>query len=324
MAESKWTDMQSQSYYEGTARQRAHYLMDEGSFQELAGPDQQITSPHLPILGEAVSFDDGIVTGVGRIGGRVTFLISQEGRFIGGSVGEIGGAKMVGTLSLALKLYEKTRARYPNDNARQPAVVISFDTGGVRLHEANAGLLAHAEVMELLQKCRNKVPVISLVGSRLGCFGGMGFVAAAADLMVMSDLGRIGLTGPEVIEEVMGKHEFDASDRALIYRTTGGKHKYVLGDCAYLVDDSFQGFRDRLVEILTMPYQEIEAKRTIGTMELVNEQLGLVGLAAKLKPKDARDVWAYFGNEESDELADMSYAQFMDSVKTRKGGFTHG
>jgi malonate decarboxylase beta subunit len=151
----------------------------------------------------------------------------------------------------------------------------------------------------------------------------MGFVAAAADLVIMSDLGRIGLTGPEVIEEVMGKHEFDASDRALIYRTTGGKHKYVLGNCTYLVDDSFQGFRDRLMEILTMPYQEIEAKRSIGTMELVNEQLDLVSLAAKLKPQDARDVWAYFGNAKSDALDDMSYTQFMDSVKTRKGGFTH-
>ena len=324
MAESKWAEMQSKSFYEASARQRANYLMDEGSFFELAGPEQQITSPHLPILGEAVSFDDGIVTGVGRMGGRTTFLISQEGRFIGGSVGEIGGAKMAGTLSLALELYEKTRARYPNDEARQPAVVISFETGGVRLHEANAGLLAHAEVMELLQKCRNKVPVISVVGSRLGCFGGMGFIAVATDLVVMSELGRIGLTGPEVIEEVMGKSEFDASDRALIYRTTGGKHKYILGDCAYLACDSFQGFRDRLVEILTLPYREIAGKRSIGNMELVNEQLGLVGLATKLQPKDARDVWAYFGNEDSDAFADMSYAEFMDSVKTRKGGFAHG
>ena len=323
MTRSKWAEMQSKSFYEASARQRANYLMDEGSFFELAGPEQQITSPHLSVLGEAVSFDDGIVTGIGRMGGRPTFIISQEGRFIGGSVGEIGGAKMVGTLSLALELYEKTKARYPGDDTLQPAVVISFETGGVRLQEANAGLLAHAEVMELLQKCRNEVPVISVVGSRLGCFGGMGFVAVATDVLVMSELGRIGLTGPEVIEEVMGKREFDASDRALIYRTTGGKHKYILGDCAYLACDSFQGFRDRLVEVLTKPYQEIVAKRSIGNMELVNEQLSLVELATKLQPKDARDVWAYFGNGESDALTDMSYGEFMNSVKTRKGGIGH-
>ena len=319
-----WADMQPKSFYEATARQRAKYLMDEGSFQELAGPDQQVTSPHLPALGEAVSFDDGIVTGVGRIGGRPTFLISQEGRFIGGSVGEIGGAKMVGTLALALELYEKTSVRYPNDLSRQPAVVISFETGGVRLHEANAGLLAHAEVIEMLQKCRNKVPVISVVGSKLGCFGGMGFVSVATDLVIMSDLGRIGLTGPEVIEEVMGKREFDSSNRALIYRTTGGKHKYIMGDCAYLVDDSFQGFRSRLIEILKMPYEEIAAKRSIGSMELVSEQVDLVRLASELKPKDARDVWTHFGNTDSYMIPNMTYAEFMNSAKTRKGGPAHG
>jgi hypothetical protein len=42
--------------------------------------------------------------------------------------------------------------------------------------------------------------------------------------------GRIGLTGPEVIEQEMGKDEFDASNKALVYRTTGAKHKYIIQD----------------------------------------------------------------------------------------------
>ena len=78
---------QKMSFLEANARQRANWLVDEGSFTELLGPQDRMTSPHLPALGEAVSFDDGVVTGVGHIGTRPVFVISHEGRFIGGAVG---------------------------------------------------------------------------------------------------------------------------------------------------------------------------------------------------------------------------------------------
>jgi len=317
---TNWTEMQRKSFYESTARERARNLMDEGTFRELAGPELAITSPHLSELGEAVSFDDGVVTAAGKIGHRPVFVISQEGQFIGGSVGEVGGAKMVGAFAAALALYEKAREKYLGDEKRAPAVIISFDTGGVRLHEANAGLLAHAEVMEQIQSCRGKIPVISLVGSRVGCFGGMGFVAAATDILIMSERGRIGLTGPEVIEEVMGKKEFNASDRALIYRTTGGKNRYIMGDCAHLVEDSIQAFRAKLAEVLALPLDQISLNRSIGSMNLVAMHLERTQLAARLKPKDARDVWAYFGNAEPHVIPDMYCNDFLQKAKTAKGG----
>lgn len=309
-----------QSFYEASARQRAEYLVDEGTFRELAGPQDELTSPHLPVLGEAVAFDDGVVAGIGKMAGRTVFVISQEGRFIGGSVGEVGGAKMAGAFNLALEHHEKVREKYPQDwDRRGPAVVISFETGGVRLHEANAGLLAHAEVMELISKCRGKVPVLSLVGSKLGCFGGMGFVSVAADAVIMSERGRIGLTGPEVIEEVMGKKEFDSSDRALIYRTTGGKQKYILGDCALLVEDSIMAFREAVRDTLALPYAQIAAMRVIGDEALVEEQLELVALAAALKPKDAMDLWRHYGNPQPEAIPDMDLDTFKNTVFTRKG-----
>lgn len=316
----KWEELQDQSFYESTARQRAVNLADKGTFTELLAPIDKMTSPHLPVLGEAVSFDDGVVTGVGKMGNRPVFIISQEGRFIGGAVGEVHGAKMTAIFRLALQCYDKIREKYPDDyESRSPAVVISFDTGGVRLHEANAGLLAHAEVMEQIQHCRGKLPVIGLVGSKVGCFGGMGFVSVAADLVIMSALGRIGLTGPEVIEEAMGKKEFDASDRGLIYRITGGKHKYIMGDAAYLVEDTIGAFRKQISEVLKMSYGDIQKHRSIGSLALAEEQLGLVKLAVELKPKDASDVWAYFGNKMSGEIPDMPYDMFMREVKVRPG-----
>ena len=95
---------------------------------------------------------------------------------------------MVGALMLADELAAQT-----TDPARRPIVLISFETGGVRLHEANAGLLAHAECMDMLQTLRGRVrSVVAMIGSKIGCFGGMGFVAAATDIIVMSESGRPG------------------------------------------------------------------------------------------------------------------------------------
>lgn len=314
-------DGQKLSFLEATARERAQLLVDEGTFRELLGPQDRMTSPHLPALGEAVSFDDGVVTGVGLVGTRPVFIISQEGRFIGGAVGEVHGAKMVGAFRLALKAYEDARKRHPNDlDAYRPAVIISFETGGVRLHEANAGLLAHAEVMDMIQDTKGKLPVISLIGSKVGCFGGMGFVAAATDAIIMSPQGRLGLTGPEVIEQEMGKDEFDAGDKSLISRTTGGKHKYIMRDCNALVDDNMGAFRKALCEILALPYESVCKFRRIGSYELVKEQISLVNLAAEMNPRDAKDVWAYYGNTEPAQLPELETTEFLAAASRRPEG----
>ena len=313
---AKWDTLQETSFLDANARDRALGIVDKGSFTELAGPRDTLQSPHLPLMGEAVAFDDGIVTGVGKIGKRPVFVASQEGRFIGGAVGEVHGAKFVEILRLARQAYATMRGKRPamNDN-EGPVVVISFETGGVRLHESNAGLLAHAEVMDQLQDCRGKVPVIALVGSRVGSFGGMGFVTAATDVIIMSQFGRIGLTGPEVIEQEMGKDEFDSSDRALVFRTTGGKHKYIMGDCNYLVEDTIAAFRAQVAEVLVKPMSELAAMRRIGSLALVKKQLNGVALSVSLAPKDSRDVWQYAGNPEPGALVDMSTADFLKTVK---------
>lgn len=313
---AKWDALQAKSFLEANARDRAIGIVDKSTFTELAGPMDRLQSPHLPLLGEAVEFDDGIVTGVGRIGKRPVFAASQEGRFIGGSVGEVHGAKMANIIRLAIESHATMKAAYPAmRDTEGPAVVISFETGGVRLHEANAGLLAHAEVVEQIQNCRGRVPVVALVGSRVGCFGGMGFVAAQTDVIIMSQFGRIGLTGPEVIEQEMGKDEFDASDRALVFRTTGGKHKYIMGDANYLVEDSVAAFRERLAAVLQLPMAAISAMRRIGTPGLARRQLNYVRLSATLRPNDSRDVWKHAGNADPDALIDMSAADFCETAK---------
>ena len=287
-----WNELEKSSFFDANARERAVGLCDKGTFTELLGPQDRFESPHLPVLGTAVEFDDGTVTGVGLIGKHPVFVVSMEGKFIGGAIGEVNGAKMVNTLRLALKAAKDIKAAHADDyDVRRPLVAISFETGGVRLHEANAGLLAHAEVMDAIQDCRRILPIVAVVGSKVGCFGGMGFVAAATDVIVMNEEGRIGLTGPEVIEQEMGKDEFDASNKALVYRTTGAKHKYIIGDCNYLVEDTVGDFKAALAEVADLSMEAIEKMRRIGSLELVQEQQGLVKLVAEMQPKDSMDLW---------------------------------
>lgn len=272
------------SYAECPARERLARLLDEGSFHEWLPPAERVTSPHLAQLGVPKAFDDGVAVGRARLGGRPVFVAAQEGAFMGGGVGEVHGAKLVGMLRRALR-------------DKPDAVLLLADSGGVRLHEANAGLIAVSEVMRAVLDVRAAgIPVIVLVGSANGCFGGMGIVARCTDHVVMSDVGRLAMSGPEVIEASHGVEEFDAKDRALVWRTTGGKHRWLSGDCDALVEDDVAAFRAAAIAALDaskpVTAEALEAEHALlaarlallpegfdGDEEAIRlwEQLGVVG-----------------------------------------------
>ncbi|BAL23909.1 biotin-independent malonate decarboxylase subunit beta [Azoarcus sp. KH32C] len=226
------------SYFEASARTRVAALVDEGSFTEFCPPELRMTSPHLARLDAPVGFDDGVVVGRASVGGRPVLLAAQEGKFNGGAVGEVHGAKIRGLLERALR-------------DRPAAVLLLVDSGGVRLHEANAGLIAISEIMRAVLAVQAAgIPVIALVGGSCGAFGGMGIVTRLCDEVIMSEEGRLGLSGPEVIETVKGVGEFDSRDRSLVWRVTGGKLRRALGEATALVDDDASSFREAVVGCL--------------------------------------------------------------------------
>ncbi len=317
MNKSNWESLQTQSFNRASARARARGLLDPGAFRETLGPPAMCTSPHLPALGEIAEFDDGMVAGVGLMAGRPVFMVSMEGGFFGGGIGEVNGAKMFAAIRLAVETGAALEKQHggPLPDSRRPAVVISFDSGGVRLHEANAGLLAHAEIIDAIQDARAQgVPLIALCGGRIGAFGGMGFVIMAADVIIMNEQGRIGLTGPEVIEQEMGPAEFDASDRALVWRTTGGKHRYIMGDCDYLVEDSIGAFRRQAQAVLRLDRPTIAGMRKTGAPALVRREKRRVALAAQGEIKDSADLWRRAGNASPAALTEMTLAEFLEKV----------
>src|SRR5260370_28275118 len=73
---------------------------------------------------------------------------------------------------------------------------------------------------------RKHAPVICLTAGTVGCFGGMSLAVGLASYVVMTREARLGMNGPEVIEQENGVEEFDSSDRALIWAIHGGEQRY--------------------------------------------------------------------------------------------------
>jgi malonate decarboxylase beta subunit len=284
------------SYAECSARERIARLLDPGSFHEWLPPAERVTSPHLAQLGVPCAFDDGVAIGRATLNGRPVFVAAQEGAFMGGGVGEVHGAKLVGLLRRALR-------------DRPDAVLLLAESGGVRLHEANAGLIAVSEVMRALLDVRAAgVPVLVLIGGANGCFGGMGIVARCADHVVMSDVGRLAMSGPEVIEASHGVDEFDSRDRALVWRTTGGKHRWLIGDCDALVEDDVDAFRAAAVEALgaarAVTLDVLEAEHA-----LLSERLALMADAGE--GDEAQQLWSRLGVADAARVSDLD----VDAVR---------
>ncbi|TWB88975.1 malonate decarboxylase beta subunit [Bradyrhizobium macuxiense] len=289
----------SLSWYEASARQRIDALVDPGSFVEFIGPEQREMSPHLAIFDLPEQFDDGIVIGRGRLDSSPVFVAAQEGRFMGGAFGEVHGAKLTGLLRAARTLRQD--------------VLILFDTGGVRLQEANAGELAIAEIMRAIVEARRAgVNVIGVIGGRAGCYGGGSLIAGTCSRLIVSEQGRISVSGPEVIETNKGIEEFDSRDRALVWRTMGGKHRYLIGGADAFVDDEAQAVRQAAIDAL-------EVTRGYGVANLEAEQSRLERRLQRFgAARDAVDVWQALGIDKPTDIPALPTDAFLAAANNRE------
>jgi len=290
------------SYYEASARERVAGILDPASFGEILPPSDRVASPHLRALDLPAAFDDGVVIGSGRLDGRAVLIAAQEGGFMGGAVGEVHGAKIVGLLERAVLEH-------------CDAALLLLESGGVRLQEANAGLIAVSEVMRAILAARaSGIAVLATIGGQYGCFGGMGIAARCCSAIVMSEEGRLGLSGPEVIETANGVEEFDSRDRALVWRTVGGKHRYLIGDCDRLVDDEIDEFRTALIDLMRDP-PALTLADVAREHEMLTQRIEWFGDLA-----DARDVWRALGWDEPEQVSALDASEFTRYAATRRAG----
>ena len=236
------TLLAKQSFIELNARQRAKALLDENSFRELLDPFTRMMSPWLPKQNIVPQADDGVVVAKGTLEQRPVVVISIEGNFQGGSLGEVGGAKIAGALELAA---EDNRKGIPT------AAILLLETGGVRLQEANLGLAAIAEIQAAIVALRQYQPVIAVIAGSVGCFGGMSIAAGLCSYLIMTQEGRLGLNGPQVIEQEAGVQEYDSKDRPFIWSVTGGQQRYASGLVDAFVQDDRQQIKQQVLQYLT-------------------------------------------------------------------------
>ncbi|MFX9501759.1 biotin-independent malonate decarboxylase subunit beta [Acinetobacter baumannii] len=277
------TDIQSllnkQDFIELSARERAKALLDEGTFRELLDPFARVMSPWLVKQNIVPQADDGVVVAKGSIQERPVVLISIEGLFQGGSLGEVGGAKIAGALELAVE-----------DNLKgiPTAAILLLETGGVRLQEANLGLAAIAEIQAAIVNLRQYQPVIAVVAGSVGCFGGMSIAAGLCSYIVMTQEGRLGLNGPQVIEQEAGVQEYNTKDRPFIWSITGGNQRFASGLADAYVDDDRQKIRQRVIDYLT---QGVPHQHRSSNYSFYLEKLQQVDTAEQITPAQVQALY---------------------------------
>lgn len=283
------TGVARRSFIELSARERARAVLDGGTFRELLGPFDRLVSPWLTEQGVVPQADDGVVVARGEIGGRSAVVLAVEPAFQGGGIGEVGGAKIAGALELARRDHDRGRTVLP---------VILFETGGVRLQEANLGLAATAEINAAVSALRPAVPVVGVSAGMVGCFGGMAITAGLCSYLILTRQARLGLNGPQVIEQEAGVEEFDAEDRALIYAITGGEQRFETGVADALVEDDVGRIRANVRAAFSLGVPNVHRS---GQTERYR---GLVEDAAGSPPADPASLRGSWGRSEvSDALA---------------------
>lgn len=270
-----------QSFIELDARERAEVLFDAGTARELAGPFDHMESPWLAMQGVTPQADDGCVVMKGRISGQPAVVIALEGAFQGGSLGEVSGEKFAAALDLACA---------DNERGVRTHAVMLLETGGVRLQEANLGLAAIAEIMASILVLRRHVPVICVIAGTVGCFGGMSLAAGLSSYIVMTREARLGMNGPEVIEQTSGVEEFDSRDRTLIWAVNGGEQRFATGLADALVEDDTRQMREAVQGFLA---KGVPAVHRSSEAALYRGRIAALDASRQWDPKELRATWKH-------------------------------
>jgi acetyl-CoA carboxylase carboxyltransferase component len=171
-----------------TARERLDLLLDPGTFKEL---DVFVTHRTSDFGMDEKKFPgDGVVTGYGKVDGRLVYVFSQDFTVFGGSLGEMFAEKVVKVMDLAM---------------RNGAPFIGLnDSGGARIQEGVLSLGGYAEIFFRNVLASGVIPQISAIMGP--CAGGAVYSPAMTDfIMMVKGTSHMFITGPEVIKAVTGE-----------------------------------------------------------------------------------------------------------------------
>ncbi len=170
-----------------SARERLALLLDRKSFRE-SGLFAKHNGRFFGMDGKELPAD-GVVTGRGRVDGRLVHVASQDFTVVGGSAGEVHGDKIADTMKCSLK-------------TGSPFVFIN-DSGGARVQEGVGSLAGYARIFYQNVMLSGVVPQISLICGP--CAGGAAYSPALTDFIIQTHDAQMFITGPAVIKQVTGE-----------------------------------------------------------------------------------------------------------------------
>jgi propionyl-CoA carboxylase beta chain len=271
-----------------TARERIHFLLDEGSFEEIGA----LVTHRCTDFGmtEQQVLGDGVVTGYGTVSGRLVYVFAQDFTVFGGSLSETHAEKICKVMDLALK-------------NGAPMIGLN-DSGGARIQEGVNSLGGYADIFYRNVQSSGVIPQISAI---LGpCAGGAVYSPAMTDFILMVEgSSYMFVTGPNVVKTVTNEEvSSEALGGAQTHATKSGVTHLVAAndvDCIHKIKQLLSYMPQNCMDTVpNLPY-------TIG--EEFREELSAIVPENANQPYDMRDVIKGIVDAESFFEVQESYAE---------------
>lgn len=282
-----------------TARERIQYLLDENSFIEF---DAFVQSryPNTDAPG------DGVVTGYGRIDGRLVYVYAQDFTVVGGSLGEMHAKKICKVLDLAMKM-------------GAPVIGLN-DSGGARIPEAVDALSGYGNIFYRNTIASGVVPQISAIMGP--CAGGAVYSPALTDFIFMSDkTSYMFITGPQVIKTVTGEEVTSENlGGAMVHNKTSGVAHFVYPD-EY---QTLMGIRKLVSYLPSSNRSEIPLIATEDDVNRINDELNDIMPESSNRAYEMKDIIKTVVDDNDFFEIQPYYAQNFITGFGRIGGKTVG
>lgn len=253
-----------------TARERLDLLLDPGSFKEL---DVFVTHRTSDFGMEDKKFPgDGVVTGHGKVDGRLVYVFSQDFTVFGGSLGEMFAEKVIKIMDLAMR-------------NGAPCIGLN-DSGGARIQEGVLSLGGYAEIFFRNVLSSGVIPQISAIMGP--CAGGAVYSPAMTDFILMvKESSHMFITGPEVIKAVTGEEvSFEELGGAMSHNQKSG--------VAHFAAENEEHCIEMIKTLMSyLPSNNLDDPPRLDTGDDPNrtdEELGKIVPAESDQPYDMRDI----------------------------------
>lgn len=249
-----------------TARERIHFLLDEGSFEEIG---QLVTHRSTNFGLEKQKFlGDGVVTGYGTVNSRLVYVFAQDFTVMGGSLAEAHAQKICRIMDLAMQ---------------NGAPVIGLnDSGGARIQEGVVSLGGYADIFYKNTQASGVIPQLSAIMGP--CAGGAVYSPALTDfIMMVEDTSYMFVTGPNVVKTVT--HEEVTSEELGGASTHSSKSGVAHFSCANEVD-----LINELKTLLSYMPQNCEEEAPALAYNLADEKREELNTMIPVNPNQPYDI----------------------------------